>query len=448
MHILSAYLILFTTCISFTSIAFAQSHEIENYMACTLANSQKFMAANAQLQSLKYKYKVAYGSMLPSFKYDYTNTNSNNYTKYGDADPVKRKYKSDIQTYRMDLPIFNPLKSFEYLQATTEYKKAIYEVENTKYDELFDSLSIFFEFIFLNDKINLIKKHLLLSKNLNEIATHQFKLGTLNRDDLYEFELLVDEFNAQAMNADETFKNLKIAQSKFCEHSPSLNINNINHEFLLLVKNFTPNDYEEIILNRNSNIQSSKLAIKQVEYDLKKASVEFIPTSNIFVSKNRQFDGKNILIGSDNSTLNNSVQVGVQVHVPLFEGFSSYHRVKQGIESIRVYEKNHALLVQSIFEKLNISINTINSKIDYIKILHKQINIKNKLLNSTTKKIHLGLKESVELVYQMQKIFALEVEKNNAEKEILLNYLKLNILLNNHSLYEDQFLIDTFKVQP
>lgn len=425
-------------CISYSDIV-----EIDKYMACSLSNSKKFLNMNAQLSALTYKNKSVFGAILPSLKYEHSLTESNNFTKYGDANPVYRKFNAEGQTLRMDFPLFNPLLYLDYLHSSNELKKMYYDVENSKFEELTESLSIYFEIFFLSQKNNLLKKNLESSTSLHNIAKNQFKRGIIFNDELQEFALLNLELNSQINLNNKTMNNYKTAQVKYCEFADTIYPKIFNDKIFSSFSKVSEDEYYEL-LNNNAFIISSKISIANYQYDLKKAKAEFSPTANLFISKSHQFDGKNIVIGSDNSTANQSNQIGLVVQVPIFNGLSSFNRVKQNIELVNAAELSYIYNVSSVYEKLSSYVNSFNIKLDQLALINDQINLRNNIYKVTSEKVRLGLKEPIELVLLIQKKVSLEQDKLNTQKEILLNYMKILLLVNNQEIYKDKFFISAF----
>lgn len=143
--------------------------------------------------------------------------------------------------------------------------------------------------------------------------------------------------------------------------------------------------------------QLLNIARKLQELDIKRWKLSNLPTVSFLLNYNIQGQSQNFITSKDALWLKSSL-VGLQVNVPIFDGFQRKYKIQQAQLKLNKVDNNMEQLRMGIDVEQNISREALKSSILNLDIQQRNMDLAKSIYNTTKKKYEQGLARSFELL--------------------------------------------------
>ena len=290
-------------------------------------------------------------------------------------------------------------------QLNASYQAFIVDVA----DAYLDVLRANAEYTFAEAELSAIRQQL-------EQAKQRFRVGLIAITDVHEAQAVNDlaEVNkiAAATQLDITFENLGRLTGTTVRLVQPIKKN-------LPIANPTPNDMAQWVSmaeEDNPNVLAAKTAKSAAKQALKSARSLYLPEINLFASRT---DSGSLDIDSEDTT------IGVELSVPLFQGFRTYSFNKQ---SSLEYLSSQDSLVAEIRSTQQNTRNLFRSVLtDVLRVSARQQAIKSSTsaLDATEAGYEVGTRNVIDVLNAQRSLFAAKRDYEGARYDFIINSLRL-----------------------
>ena len=325
-------------------------------------------------------------------------------------------FKSFSAAANSGVTIFNGLANWKTLQRTKLNKIAnTYRLDKMKDDIALSVANSYLQILFNKEQLKvLISQNSITKENL--IRTQQLiDAGSLPAGDIYELQATDATQQQQIINTENT---LLISKIGLCQ---MLLINDystfdVSDEVIDLPLNDLSNETQQTILAKaKESVNDIKIAISNVEIAKKDVSISrssYLPTLSGFVGYNTRWSESTPFNFADQLSLFDGTAVGLQLNVPILNGFATRGRVQRA--KINEERSNYLLqqaeldLETKVYQAYN---DVINAKKSY-EAAQKTLEARSQAFSFSKERYEVGLLNSFDF---SQSSIALD----NAQSELL-----------------------------
>jgi outer membrane protein len=357
-------------------------------------------------------------------------------------------FNADANTSRTDIRYLNGVtppgnSSFENYKAAVEARQPIYRKQNlvqmdqtktqvsqadkqyhlSQQDLILRSTQAYFDVLIAQDKIELIgaQKTAILSQLDQAKAT--FDVGTATITDVNEAQARFDLIVAQEIAAVNEYEIAKRSVEAITGEMPS-KLATVKSNIQVAALNQTMQDWQQVAVQNNLNIQIQQDALKLAEQEVERANAGHLPTLDAVASISDSYSNGSPSVFSTGNDLK-SATIGLQLQVPLYAGGAISSRARQAVlnkqkaqDDLDIARRQTDLETQRAY--LNLS-----TTIAQVKALDQALISSQSQLDSTKLGYEVGVRTSVDVLNAQQQLFSAKRDLLQARYNYLVNIIRL-----------------------
>lgn len=349
-----------------TFFAQQKKWKLEECVNYALENNVSVQQAILDWESTKIDKLQALGGFLPNL-----NANASyNINTGANINPTTNQFenstfKSFSANANSSMNFFNGFVNWKTLQRAKLNKIATqYRLDKMKDDIALNVANSYLQILLQKEQIKVLKNQLLISQENKNRTAELIEAGQLPAGDIFEIEATIATQEQQLITAqnNEFFARIGLAQLLLIEDYANFDVQE---------ENFSPELSQVYAQTPDAIYEKSKeivndIKVAQSNYDLSKkdlgiARSSYFPRLTGFVGYNTRWSESQILTFNEQLYLLDGTAVGLQLSVPIFNGFSTRSNVKRAKLNVK---RNELLLKQSeldlernVFQAYNDAIN-------------------------------------------------------------------------------------------
>jgi outer membrane protein len=192
-------------------------------------------------------------------------------------------------------------------------------------------------------------------------------------------------------------------------------------------------DWVDLALASSPRILQQRGQLDVAEADLRIARAGHLPTLDLTGSYNRNVD--NEWVGLDPATqevlasaelVNRGWQVGINLNVPIFQGFTVQSRRRQAGFSLRAADETLDQVERSVIRQTENAFRAIVAGIREVEARRQALVSANSALEATNAGYEVGTRTIVDVLQSEQRFFQAERDYSQARHQFILNQLRLS----------------------
>lgn len=403
----------------FSSNSFAQTKKwtLEECVTYAYQNNISIKQSELDVKTSDIEKKEALGGFLPT-----VNANANYSVNTGaNINPATNQFENE--TFRSfsaganaSATLFNGLQNWKQLQRTKLNKIA----NNYRLDKMRDDIALniansYLQILFNKEQIKVLKNQKLITEENIKRTKDLIEAGSLPAGDIYELQATLSGQEQQIINAENTLMIAKInlCQTLLLKEYATFDIADEAYPTPISeVFNQTP---EAIATKAKETVRDIKIAAANLDVAKKDVSISksaYLPTLSAFLGYNTRWSENPLLSFKDQISLFDGTSYGLQLNVPILNGFSVRTRVQRS--KLNVERSNFLLqqaeldLERNVFQAYNDVTNARKS----FEAAQKTLEARKQANNFTKARYEIGMMNSFDYA---QATTALE----NAQSEVL-----------------------------
>ncbi|MBR5599655.1 MAG: TolC family outer membrane protein [Alphaproteobacteria bacterium] len=413
---------LLTALLTISSTLSANADSLETALAKAYEYNPTLKSARAYVSAIDENVALAKSGFRPTLTIDggYGETNISSNAKINNIEEKEVDgYKGNISA-TVSQPIFSGFKTINSVSSAKSYAKAaranLMEVEQN----VLLSASIAYLDVMRDGAIVKLQKNNenLLKKELEE-TRERFKVGEVTTTDISQAEASFASAQSQRISAEGNLEASKAVYEQIIGTSPK-DINNPKE-----IEKLFPKNMEEALKYAQSNnytLTVAKQTLKAKNYDVKINKGDLLPSVNAYATAGRL---KNENYIYDKNPTSDSVEVGVNFSMPLYNAGSSRAKIRQSKyyqwqarEDLMKAEDKLRSDITSYWEYLSAN----KAKIDSVKAQIKAYQV---ALDGVREEQALGNRTVLDVLNQYQYLLNSEVEEVTTRHNYYVSGLSL-----------------------
>ncbi|MEZ4854046.1 TolC family protein [Flavobacterium sp.] len=320
--------------ITITGWAQTKKWTLEDCVYYALENNVSVKQSLLDWENAKIDKTLALGNFLPSL----SGSASYNINTGANINPTTNQFenstfKSMSGNVNSGITLFNGLSNWKSLQrAKLSNLAASYSLAKMKDDIALNVANSFLEILVQKEQIKLVENQLKITKENKKRTTDLIEAGQLPAGDLYEIDATLASQEQQLIAAknNEAFAKIALAQLLLLEDYVNFDI---------AEQEFAPEFSQVFAQTPNAIYQKAKdvvndVKVAQSNYEISKtdeqlAKTRYLPTLSGFVGYSTRWSESNPLDFVDQLYLLDGTAIGLQLNVPILNGFSTRMSVKR-----------------------------------------------------------------------------------------------------------------------
>jgi len=406
-----------------SSIMAQDSWTLDECVAYALEHNLQLNDFKFTNQSNRETYRQSVRNLLPS-----VNASSSYLISYGRAeDPntgtfVNQDFYSNNYSLESSIDLFQGFQKINSIKASKLLFKATEEeVLQQKYLLAFRVMQAFYDIQFFEGLVAISKEQLNVSQSNYNLVEKQVELGLKAGADLYEAEslLLTDKLNVTQSNNQLASAKLTLIQEMNLEDTSEINIQK-DFEDLTLESDTDEMKSDSVYIEARGflpMIKAQELRAKAAKKQVAVSRGALYPSLSFFAGigtgyfeTTRDTMG-NTLPFRQQFRDNTSQYIGVNLSVPISNGWSARSRVKQSkIEKLRA-ENNLKTQEQELFQAIQLLVQDYNSLLVELVQSNQKVEAQNLAFTIAQKRYEKGLINALEL-FTAKNLFASAQNEN------------------------------------
>ena len=410
-------IVLFLLLIGFQLSAQTKKWTLEECVDYAIKNNISVKQSELDLKTSDIEKLEAIGGFLPTL-----NANANYSINTGASiNPVTNQFqnetfKSFSAGANSNITLFNGLANWKTLQRTKLNKIAnSYRLDKMKDDIALSVANSYLQILFNKEQLKVQKNQNLITKENIKRTEELIEAGTLPAGDIYELQATDATQQQQIISTENALLISKIAlcQTLLLEEYATFDISD---EVIDLPMSNVLNETQEAILAKaKESVKDVKIAMSNVDIAKKDVSISrssYLPTLTGFVGYNTRWSESTPFNFADQLSLFDGTAIGLQLNVPILNGFATRGRVQRAKinqERSEFQLKQAELdLERNVYQAYN---DVINAKKSF-EAAQKTLEARKQSFNFSKERFDVGLMNSFDF---SQASFAYE----NAQSEVL-----------------------------
>mgnify|MGYP006336630095 FL=1 len=410
-------IVLFLLLIGFQLSAQTKKWTLEECVDYAIKNNISVKQSELDLKTSDIEKLEAVGGFLPTL-----NANANYSINTGASiNPVTNQFqnetfKSFSAGANSNITLFNGLANWKTLQRTKLNKIAnSYRLDKMKDDIALSVANSYLQILFNKEQLKVQKNQNLITKENIKRTEELIEAGTLPAGDIYELQATDATQQQQIISTENALLISKIAlcQTLLLEEYATFDISD---EIIDLPMSNVTNETQEAILTKaKESVKDVKIAMSNVDIAKKDVSISrssYLPTLSGFFGYNTRWAESTPFNFADQLSLFDGTAIGLQLNVPILNGFATRGRVQRAKinqERSEFQLKQAELdLERNVYQAYN---DVINAKKSF-EAAQKTLEARKQSFNFSKERFDVGLMNSFDF---SQASFAYE----NAQSEVL-----------------------------
>ena len=410
-------IVLFLMLIGFQLSAQTKKWTLEECVDYAIKNNISIKQSELDLKTSDIEKLEAIGGFLPTL-----NANANYSINTGASiNPVTNQFqnetfKSFSAGANSNITLFNGLANWKTLQRTKLNKIAnSYRLDKMKDDIALSVANSYLQILFNKEQLKVQKNQNLITKENIKRTEELIEAGTLPAGDIYELQATDATQQQQIISTENALLISKIAlcQTLLLEEYATFDIS--DEVIDLPMSNVTNETQEAILAKAKESVKDVKIAMSNVDIAKKDVSISrssYLPTLTGFVGYNTRWSESTPFNFADQLSLFDGTAIGLQLNVPILNGFATRGRVQRAKinqERSEFQLKQAELdLERNVYQAYN---DVVNAKKSF-EAAQKTLEARKQSFNFSKERFDVGLMNSFDF---SQASFAYE----NAQSEVL-----------------------------
>jgi outer membrane protein len=389
------------------------------YREATVKDAQ-YQSARAAFQAAQELLPQGRAGLLPSA----TLSASRNYNDVDSSTRGTQSFYSHNWSITATQPLYRKQNLVLYEQAKIQVRQAEAQFGQATQDLILRVARAYFDVLLAQVNVELAEAQKRAIAQQLEQAKRNFEVGTATIVDTYEAQARFDLTSAQEIAARNDLEIKKRALQQIVGRYPG-ELARVNTERIRLAPP-VPATMEEWIALAEKN--SLLLRIQQDAYELAQQEVEraragHYPTVDLVASYNeaRNAGGGTLGVGTDT----NSAVVGVQLSLPLFQGFATQSRVRQALSNQDKALQDLDNVRRTIAQNVRQAYLNVTNGLARVKALEQALVSSQSQLDSTITGQEVGVRTFVDVLDAQQQLYSARRDHFQALYEYILSSLDL-----------------------
>ena len=410
-------IVLFLLLIGFQLSAQTKKWTLEECVDYAIKNNISVKQSELDLKTSDIEKLEAVGGFLPTL-----NANANYSINTGASiNPVTNQFqnetfKSFSASANSNIMLFNGLANWKTLQRSKLNQIAnTYRLDKMKDDIALSIANSYIQILFNKEQLKVQKNQNLVTKENIKRTQELIEAGTLTAGDIYELQATDATQQQQIISTENALLISKIAlcQTLLLEEYATFDISD---EIIDLPMSNVTNETQEAILTKaKESVKDVKIAMSNVDIAKKDVSISrssYLPTLSGFFGYNTRWAESTPFNFADQLSLFDGTAIGLQLNVPILNGFATRGRVQRAKinqERSEFQLKQAELdLERNVYQAYN---DVINAKKSF-EAAQKTLEARKQSFNFSKERFDVGLMNSFDF---SQASFAYE----NAQSDVL-----------------------------
>lgn len=283
---------------------------------------------------------------------------------------------------------------------------------------------VYIQILYTAESVKVNENSLEVAIAQRDRAKEMLEVGSIAKSDLAQLEAQVADAHYQLVNAQATLSEYKLQLKQILELDG-------NEELSLTITE--PEDQQAIIplpdkmdvyetaLSFRPEIQSSKLSIQAIDFDIKMAKAGYSPTINLIAGTGTSnTSGSDFSLGTQwKNNWNNSI--GLSLSMPIFNN----RQTKSSIQKAKLQRETSSLNLQDEQKNLFSTIENIwlGAQTSQLRFIAAQSKVSSCEISYdlVQQQFNLGLKNTIELLTEKNNLLSAQQEKLQAKYTAILN---------------------------
>lgn len=421
-------------CLGVNAIAQENAWTLEQCVALGLENSFEVKIKQIEIKRTQKSHNSIANNLLPTIGFD-----ANQSYNFGSTiDPsTNGRVSSNIQydnfflSARMNLIDFNALATSQLTKLDIERAKVEKEVLENEYKlQIAES---FFTALYTQELLKIQESQIENAKSNLERIQKEENIGSKPKSDLYDMQLSV------ALEEKTILETKQLLQIQKKQLFQLLNADTIEIDGLILMPYFNSNSNQNSTLFSNPKVRLAQLVFELGQKRIKQQRGNNLPTLSAFYNYStfyyRPLNQPEIMVNSFSNQLsdNKNQQVGLQLNIPIFNGFRNSRNTK----AIQFQNEKEKIAMNQEDVKLKQQIQLEEEKIKQVELLDTKLSaikeLTQKTFQTSQSKFEAGKIDAIVFSTVKNQLLQSEYEvlKTNLQRQFLgvkLNLIKFNQL--------------------
>lgn len=342
-------LIVLLSIVTATSFGQAKKWTLEECVSYALQNNISIKQSELDIKGTKVDDLEAKMSFLPSLS-----ANANYSVNTGaNINPTTNQFsnetfKSFSSGASAGVNLFSGLRNWKTLQrAKLNAIASTYKLEKMRDDIALNIANAYLQILFNKEQLKVIQNQKnVTQKNINR-TKELIEAGTLPKGDIYELEATLANQDQQYVTAENTLFIAKINLAQILNLKDYSNFDIADTDYSVKPSVVLEEKPEAILSKAKSIVKDIKIASSNLELakkDVQIARASYYPTLSAFLGYNNRWSSNFPMNFMDQITLFDGTSYGLQLSVPILNGFSARTRVMRSKQNV---ERTNLLLQQS-----------------------------------------------------------------------------------------------------
>jgi outer membrane protein len=329
-------------------------------------------------------------------------------------------YKAGVEARQ---PIYRKQNLVQIEQSKTQVSQADKQYHLSQQELILRTTQAYFDVLIAQDKIDLIgaQKTAILSQLDQAKAT--FEVGTATITDVNEAQARYDLILAQEIAAINEYEIAKRSVEAITGEIPA-KLATVKPDIQVAALAQTMQDWQQVALQNNLNIQIQQDALKLAEQDVEHANAGHLPTLDAVASFSDSYANGSPSVFSAGNDLRNAT-IGLQLDIPLYQGGAISSKARQAVlnkqkalDDIDIARRQTDLETQRAYFNLS-------SSIAQVKALDQALISSQSQLDSTKLGYEVGVRTSVDVLNAQQQFYSAKRDLLQARYNYLVNIIRL-----------------------
>jgi outer membrane protein len=331
-------------------------------------------------------------------------------------------YKAAIEARQ---PIYRKQNLVEMDQSKTQVSLADKQYHLSQQDLILRTTQAYFDVLIAQDKIDLIiaQKAAILSQLEQAKAT--FEVGTATITDVNEAQARYDLILAQEIAAVNEFEIAKRSVEAITGELPA-KLATVKADIQVNQLPQSMQDWQQVGLQNNLNIQIQQDALKLAEQDVERANAGHLPTLDAFANLTDSYSNGSPSVFSSGNDLR-SATIGLQLQIPLYAGGAITSKARQAVLNKQKAQDDIDIARRKVDLETQRAYFNLSSSIAQVKALDQALISSQSQLDSTKLGYEVGVRTSVDVLNAQQQLFSAKRDLLQARYSYLVNIIRLKV---------------------
>jgi outer membrane protein len=286
------------------------------------------------------------------------------------------------------------------------------ELESKKRELRLEMTDIASQMVFLHKQQIILDEELKITQTQKQMASKKVAAGLTSTVDNLEFQLRENEIQIEQKQIDQQHEEAHQRFMKlYGEDIADTGIGRLDFSDITLIENLIKTT-NPLKIEDTVDYQKAKLVEDHLELEKKEIKSEFLPSVDFTYSVGR------LTPSEDSSVKYNENKYALQVTVPLFSGYDTYHKTKAAALSLQAAERSKNQKKNDLLSDFNTVKIKISELVQLFQINEIKLVTSQSYFDMTLSEYRRGVKNSPDLVSATERLFSTKKKKLEILKEL------------------------------